>query len=207
MMRRIVHRVSPVKAQRRSRAFDSKLVVQLLSLKDPQAFVLARNDCAENFSGMHRRAGKVIDSVLRHHKAEVLAIIVNVKDVFAPSPNHVLFYEEMIDGLCQVSLDLDKLFSLASEAMNGLPTSNEDLVLRHLHHHGADLSPQRRRLPLKLHLSLFEVEDLQHTRVITHCYFLLLLLADRQDLQSARLERPALQQVKAVQLDVHLTSP
>lgn len=73
----------------------------------------------------------------------------------------------MIDGLSQIGFDLDKLFSFPGETVNRLATSNEDLVLGHLHHNGADLPAQGRRFPFVLNLAFFEVEYLKNSSIIT----------------------------------------
>mmetsp|Transcript_47920 Transcript_47920/g.137554 ORF Transcript_47920/g.137554 Transcript_47920/m.137554 type:complete len:404 (-) Transcript_47920:314-1525(-) len=126
----LLHRRRAVKAERRAWTLHAEFVIQLLTCVHSEKLVLASNDGAQDISWCNRCTSEVVDPIFHHHEAEVLALVVDVHDVFTSRPNHVLVDKYVVDSFGQIRLDLDELFSFPREAMDGLATPNEELVLR-----------------------------------------------------------------------------
>lgn len=60
-------------------------------------------------------------------EAIVLAVVIDVQDIFSSSPNHVLLHEQMVNRLGEVRLDLHELLTSSSARWRplrkGYPTS------------------------------------------------------------------------------------
>ena len=95
----VVHWIQTMETNGSGTSFHGELVEGFFTLEDPQALVLARNHCAQDLSWIDGCTGQVIDPILNHHEAKVLAVVIDIQDVFTSSPNHVLLDKEVIDGL------------------------------------------------------------------------------------------------------------
>ena len=71
---------------------------------------------------------QIVDSILDHREAKVYALLVYVHNKLTTSPYQIVINEKVVDGFCEVCLDLDKLFAFPVESMDGLATTNKNLV-------------------------------------------------------------------------------